>query len=416
MKSFAHSRVLLLVLTLVVCVYGSYFIRRASGAVATQRETRLTGEQFDNFVFYWEMYLDIKLTRDEREELKRDVFQYWTTNNTVEIRNTLQQAESGATNRELPQSVLADMRTAYQAQHLAGLRSEPNDPMSVLLLKIYNRVHGFGGGDDGDNSPAASAVLAQGNPPLTQAMADKFLSIYSFIFDLNLNAAQRGRLQSLLVEAWKKNDRDVIEHVAGDLKAVGDKSKDDLVATLGADYQNTFVEGFRRGGMQTPLFKAFVELFDEAHPDRREATRAKGFADLVGTWEWSDALLQERNPYNGNLQGIGYVDAGTLEISPDGQFKLIHTHRHCAGACCNEQGKSEQGTVSVEGGELVFQIKSGTEMARDGCNARLNQQAAIKPHRESYNWSIRLNPNHDNAPTLCWNTGPHEATCYIKQQ
>jgi hypothetical protein len=55
-------------------------------------------------------------------------------------------------------------------------------------------------------------------------------------------------------------------------------------------------------------------------------------------------------------------------------------------------------------------------MARDGCNAALNRQAAIRPHRESYDWSITPNPNHNNAPTLCWNTGPKEATCYIKRQ
>lgn len=417
MKSLAYSRVLFLVFALLTCWHNFYLTSRASGVVPPQAEQRLTQEVFDNFIFYWESLLDLKFTAEEREALKRAVVGYWKTNNTAEIQNTLKQAEYGKSARELGrgESYLRDMRTAYQASYVAELRKETTDPVAVVLVRAFDRVHGFGGGSA--NSPEAGAVLADGNPPLTQAMADKFLSIYAFIFDLDLNAAQHGRLQGLLVEAWKKSDRDVIEHVVGDLKSVGDKSKDDLVASLGADYQNHFVEGFRRSGMQTPLFKAFVELFDEAHPDRVAATRAKGFADLVGTWEWSDALLQERDPYNGNPRGVGYVDAGTLEISPDGQFKLIRTHRHCEGTCCNEQGKSEQGTISVDkNGELVFQINSGTEMARDGCNARLNQQVAIKPHRESYNWSIRLNALHDNAPTLCWNTGPNEATCYIKRQ
>lgn len=165
------------------------------------------------------------------------------------------------------------------------------------------------------------------------------------------------------------------------------------------------------------MYKEVVELFDRAHPVRKEATRARGFADLIGTWEWSDALLQERDPYNGNLRGVGYVDAGTLEISPDRQFKLARPHRHCEGTCCNEQGKSESGAISVdENGDLVFQIKSGSEMVRDGCNAGANRQAAIKSHTETYPWSIRLNALHNNAPTLCWNTGPNEASCYIKQQ
>lgn len=415
MKSFAHTRVLFLFLALVAFGNSSDLTRRASGAALAQGESRLTQEIFDQFLAYWEYYLDLKVTPAEREELKRGVIKYWATNDTTNIQATLDQAKQGANLSLLPESAHADMLTAYQGNLVNALRKETDDPVSVVLLRAFNRAHGFGGA--AVDRAGADAVLTPGNPPLTQAMADKFISLYAFIFDLNLSAAQHGRLQSLLVEAWKKNDREVIDRVVGDLKSVGDESKDELVAQLGADYQNTFVEGFRRGGMQTPLLKAFVELFDEAHPDRIAATHAKGLADLVGTWEWDDALLQDRDPYSGTVRGIGYVEAGKLEISPNGQFKLIRTHRHCAGACCNEQGKSEYGTISVDkNGELVFQINSGTEMARDGCNAGANQQSAIKPHRESYPWSIRLNALHNNAPTLCWNTEPGKAVCYIKQQ
>lgn len=412
MKFLAYLRLLLLLFALVTCGHNSYLNGRAS---PVQDKPPLTQEVFDNFVYYWESLLDLKLTAQEREELKRAVIGYWQTNNTTEIQHTLEQARSGATNRELGESILNSMREAYQASNVAELRKESNDPVAVVLTLAFDRVHGFGGATS--DQAGAGAVLAQGNPPLTQAMAAKFISIYAFILDLNLTAAQRERLQSLLVESWKKNDRDVIDHVVGDLKSVGDKSKDELVAMLGADYQNTFVEGFRRGGMGTALWRAFLELFDQAHPDRVAATRAKGLADLVGTWEWDDALLQQRDAYSGIARGVGYIDAGTLAVSPDGQFKLIRTHRHCEGTCCREQGKAENGTISVdESGQLVFQINSGTESAQDNCNARLNQQAAIKPHRESYPWSIRLNALHNNAPTLCWNTGPNEATCYIKRQ
>jgi hypothetical protein len=379
----------------------------------SQGEQRLTQEVFDNFVFYWESLFDLKFTGEEREELKRAVIGYWKTNNKTEIQNTLQQAESGATNREMGESFLSSRREAYQASTIAEVRKETNDPVAVVLVRAFDRAHGFGGAPT--DQASAGAVIAEGNPPLMQAMVNKFFTFYEFILDLKFTAEQRERLQKVILEGWRKNDRQVIERVVNDLEFVAQKSKDEVKTALGADYQLAIVSDMRRYS-GNPLLAQLAEDFDQAHPDRREATRAKGFADLVGKWEWSDALLQERNPYSGNLQGIGYVDAGTLEISPNGQFKLIHTHRHCAGTCCNEQGKSENGTISVESGELVFQINSGTEMSRDGCNTRLNQQTAIKPHRESYNWSIRLNPNHDNAPTLCWNTGPHEATCYIKQQ
>lgn len=407
--------VLLLICASAFVGRGSHCVQGGT-AVLAQGDPPLTQQQFDNFVFYWEMYLDIKLTRDEREELKRDVLQYWTTHNTAEIQNTLKQAEDGAANRDLPQSALADMRTAYQAQHLAGLRSEPNDPMSVLLLKLYDRVHGFGGGSD-NSAAAGGAILAPGNPPLTRGMVEKFLDFYKFILDLKFSDAQRSQLQSIMVEGWRKNDQQVVSRVVGDLQFVDHKTKEEVKTALREDYQVTIVSGMRQYINKNLLLARLVEDFDRAHPERRDATRAKGFADLVGTWEWDDALLQDRDQYSRTARGIGYVEAGKLEIAPDGKYKLIRTHRHCEGACCNEQGKSESGTVSVEGGELVFLIKAGTQMTREGCNARVNQQSAISPYRESYNsWSITPNPNHNNAPTLCWNTGPKEATCYIKRQ
>jgi hypothetical protein len=381
--------------------------------VFTQGEPRLTQEVFDQFLAYWEYYLDLKVTPAEREELKRGVIKYWTTKDTGNIQATLDQARQGANLNLLPESAHADMLTANQGNLVSALRKETDDPVSVVLLRAFNRAHGFGGA--AADQANAGAVLAPGNPPLTQAMLGKFIVFYEFVLDLKFTAAQRDRLQQVIAEGWRRNDRQVVERVVRDLEFVGQKSKDEVKTALGEDYQLAIVSDMRRYA-DNPLLVQLTEDFDQAHPDRREATRAKGFNDLIGKWQWSNALLQERDPYSGNLRGIGYVDAGELEISPNGQFKLIRTHRHCEGACCNEQGKSESGTISIEGGELVFQIKTGTEMARDGCHAGVNQQSAIKPHRESYPWSIRLNPVHNNAPTLCWNTAPDKADCYIKQQ
>lgn len=414
MTFFARTRGLLLAFVLLAVGHISYLTPRASGAAPPQGEQRLTQEVFDNFVFYWESLLDLKFTAEEREALKRGLIAYWQTNNTTAIHNILEQAGFAERNRD-EEGILTSTREAYQASSLAQLRKATDDPVAVALLRAFDRAHGFGGGGDGGG--AAGAVLAPGNPPLTQEMVDKFLGLYEFILDLKFSAEQRNRLLGVMTEAWRKNDRHVIDRVVGDVQFVNRRrTKEEAKRALGEDYQVTLVSGMRRS-LPDPLISPLIEAFDEAHPDRREATRAKGFADLVGTWEWHDALNQQRDAYSGALRGVGYVDGGQLVITPDGQFKLLRTHRHCEGACCREQGKSESGTVSVERGELVFQIKSGMEVSRDGCNAGPDRQSAISPHRESYgDWNIYRNPVHDNALTLCWNTAPNESTCYVKQQ
>ena len=540
MKFFAHSSVLLLFFALVAGGHSFDLSGRAAGAPPAQDRPPLTQGVFDNFVFYWESLLSLKFTAEEREALKRGLIGYWQTNNTTGIKNTLEQAGFAEHNRD-EESILTSTREAYQASSIAELRKATGDPVAVVLVRAFERVHGFGGaggrpagtnaqaqgsapgpasnsfrgyragryegtalnatanqrgravfeinsldpssgrvnahfvasdglvgegwligriGEDGiltlsgnlsqwkmsvqakatgrgtitatyrlegpsneagefrvDFRGGTSAVIAEGEPPLTQAMFDKFLAFYEFILDLRFSAAQRDRLRAVMTEAWGKNDRAVIDRVVGDLQFLNRRqTKEEVRRALGEDYQVTLVSGMRRA-LPDPLLSPLVEAFDEAHPDRREATRAKGFADLVGIWEWHDALPQQRDPYSGALRGIGYVDGGKLEIAPDGQFKLLRTHRHCEGPCCREQGKSESGTVSVERGTLVFQIRTGMEVSRDGCNAGLNRQAAISPHRESYgDWNINRNPVHNNAPTLCWNTAPNESTCYVKRQ
>ncbi|MDQ6653884.1 MAG: hypothetical protein M3Y84_14230 [Acidobacteriota bacterium] len=420
MKFLVFVRVILLVFALGAFGHSSHFIQHVSGALVPQ-EQQLTQDMFNNFLFYWESLLDLKFTGAEREELKRAVIGYWKTNNTTEIQNTLKQAEGGATDRELGESILSSMREAYQASTVAELRKEPNDPVSVVLVRAFDRLHGFGGATIDQSSAdiregLGSPVVAPGNPPLTQVMLVRFFNFYEFILDLNFSAEQRDRLKKVIIEGWKKNDAQVVDRVVNDLKFTDQKSKDEVTAALGADYQTAIVSDMKRYS-GNPLLAQLAEDFDQAHPDKRETTRAKAFTDLVGKWKLGDAMLPGRNPYNREATGISYTDTRTLEITADGQFKRMHVHNHCesGGACCRMNGITEYGAVSIEGGQLVFQVKSGTELNRDGCNTRMNQQVAIKPHRESFNWSIRLNALHNNAQTLCWTDASNESVCLVKQ-
>ena len=70
----------------------------------------------------------------------------------------------------------------------------------------------------------------------------------------------------------------------------------------------------------------------------------------------------------------------------------------------------EIGQIWLDGPRLIFDVQSGNEIVEDGC-AGVKSQAPLKPHRESYPWSLRTNAG---APALCWNTAPDAAVCFAK--
>jgi hypothetical protein len=256
------------------------------------------------------------------------------------------------------------------------------------------------------------AVLAPGDPPLTQGMAQKLADVYSNLLEIRLTSEQGQRFEQGLVSYWKKNDRESIESSLGNLKYAGQR---DELAALRTSSQLVIVEAMRRDP-NDPVSAVLIEAYDAAHPDRKAATRARGAADLIGIWKREDGLMAEKYPGR-SPSGVSYTDSATLEISADGRFKHIKVHNHCSGSggCCRMDGATEHGTISLEGTKLAFDVQSGSEMVRDGCAPGLASQSAIKPRKESFVWSIRKDSSRNNALALCWNTGPDSAVCYWKQ-
>jgi len=155
-----------------------------------------------------------------------------------------------------------------------------------------------------------------------------------------------------------------------------------------------------------------VEAFDRAHPNMRDATRMMSFGDLVGIWRRSDALGARVDP-TGRVSGVSFTDSGTMEIKQDGSFALVKVHNHCSGGCCRLDGSEEFGSVSLVSGNLVFQTNRGSKLTEDGCLGA-KQRTQTRPHRETFAWSVRNNPN-SSAPTLCLTSASGESACYDKE-
>lgn len=273
---------------------------------------------------------------------------------------------------------------------------------------------------------SGDAVLAPGNPTLTQRMVNDAIAVWETFLELKFTGEQRRQLQQVIVDAWRRGDRKKIQDFLGDLKYVG---KDDDLRAARDSNQAAFVEGLRRDP-RDPANAIFLTAYNAAHPDRGEVMQARGLGQLVGEWQTGGAILPARDRTTGRLQGIRASDSLVLNIFSDGRFHHLWAHSHCDSGdttCCRESSTSADGAISVEGSKLVLEATSGNELFKAPCLPKANLFQPIQQRREVLDWSVRRDPG-TGTPKLClarqpfnpqWNQQPGKqpgAVCYLKQR
>ena len=139
--------------------------------------------------------------------------------------------------------------------------------------------------------------------------------------------------------------------------------------------------------------------------------------DLVGAWEIGGGLPTQTNPITGEASGISFVEAGQLEIFPDGKFKHVQSHRHCEGSglrrCCEEQAVLEQGALSFDDRRMTFNVEGGGTITRNGCNPSLSKEGTVTRRKVSFEWTLQRASN--GTANLCLRGDTGEKVCYQKQ-
>jgi hypothetical protein len=310
----------------------------------------------------------------------------------------------------------------------AGATFTVTGPLSGWTMTLHARVQPDGrlSGDYDLSGPGkqagridvartgrASAIVADGEPPLTEDMVGRYLDFYDGLLGLRLGADGRRELTHVLAAAWRRDDREVIKGVLRDLVNTGGRSLDEIRVQLGAEPDVTIIEAARRNSGRNAMEAALVAAFDRAHPDRVAATRAWGFADLVGKWHGGDALAAP----SGALYGVSFSEAGILEIRPDHKFERAYFREHCQGGslrrCCSQHRLGWRGILDLEDGRLAFHLAGGLELMSDSCAAGPPVSHDIPAHVERLRWWIR--PRAQGTPALCWEDRPEHFACYVKQ-
>jgi hypothetical protein len=260
----------------------------------------------------------------------------------------------------------------------------------------------------------SDTVLVPGNPQLTQNMIDHAVAIYEFVLDIELDAKQRSRFQQATIEYWEKEDRKQIEALMETLKLYG---KQDELRKIRDSNRQGVIDALR-ADTGSPDSVVIVEAYDAAHPEPRRGAGLNGVAGLVGTWKRVDFLNASKNPYTGRLEGVSYTDSRILEVSPDGSFKYTWVHNHCdykSGTCCHQQASFRNGSIAVEGANLVFDMAAGNDLYKDDCNHSQDKNSPTTAAKVMYPWTFSRDPSQNDALFLCWDEPGQKQICLRKQ-
>jgi hypothetical protein len=302
-----------------------------------------------------------------------------------------------------------------QRQRLGRYRVTLAAVLKIALAVLGSSIASTGAAAGPQPAPHNSQrVLADGTPPLTQEMVDRRIAIWEAFLEITINPEQRNVLQRVLVQAWERGDEETIRGTLDDFK-----QKDSDIPALRAARQSAFVDDLRARPNDAMALQ-LLECYDSAHPERKDFMRAHGMGDLVGKWKRTYAILPQTNPNSHEVIGVSATDSLTFTIFSDGHFKHFWAHSHCGRAysCCSKYSTDVNGTVSMEGGNLVLKAESGTQLFDAPCSRIFNSFGPIQSHEERLAWAMRRGAN--NAPALCvaaqpfdpWQQGPGQTVCY----
>ncbi len=200
----------------------------------------LTEEMIGRFAEFFEWAFDVRLTNDQCNVLRKysvDIWNKQTKSDMDAIVNVVRlQVELSKVDRKQ----LAVVRANYEPQVLDSMRKQPNEPMAVWALAVYESSH---------------KILAAGTPPLTRQTSDAFLEAVFL----------------MLGEVQGKRD-----------EVPDERLKNDWAASMTSGYPR-MPDAMKQQIAKMPLFVAQMRLNWPAMPEPEKAKYRSAWAEAVKT-------------------------------------------------------------------------------------------------------------------------------------
>ncbi|MEI6670073.1 MAG: hypothetical protein WCP29_18145 [Acidobacteriota bacterium] len=198
----------------------------------------LTEEMIGRFAEFFEWAFDVRLTNDQVDVLRKYSIDTWTKRKKDDMDAIVNVVALQVELSKADRQQLAVVRANYEPQVLESMRKQPNEPMAVWALAVYESSH---------------KVLAPGAPPLTRQTSDAFLeALFLMVGEVS---GQRGDVPD-------------------------EKLKNDWAAALTSKYAQ-MPDDLKKQIAGMPLFVAQMRLNWGSLPEAEKAKYRAAWADGV---------------------------------------------------------------------------------------------------------------------------------------
>lgn len=276
----------------------------------------------------------------------------------------------------------------------------------------------------GDAAAQGRGVLAPGKPPLTGAMVDDVADFFEWLFGASLSGQQRGELERIVVEVWRRKDHKEMDGVV-QFGEINDK----LAAANGEQHRQV------RAAMLPQVLQSlrsdtddFSRLMLSVYESAQAAGAGVGApgadggaaqspaggaaAELSGSWRTSQMSMLM---YQNQVTGATTPGNGTTmqyRFHPDGRFEyngyLQSTMYNCTTTLFNPMA----GVYRVDGSRLTLTPRTNNWQMRNNCAKSQNMDRPGKMDVLTYTFGVK---RENGREFLCLTGADGKGGCYQRE-
>lgn len=263
-------------------------------------------------------------------------------------------------------------------------------------------------------------VLAGGDPPLTRAMVDEVAGFFEWLFEGRMTAAERGELERILVEVWRRDARQEIKSVVefGELNAkllaAAEAQRDEVRAAM----LPKVIESLRAdpddfSRLMLGVYETAVAAHGEGPGDGAPTSPSGGAAaELFGSWRTTQiSMLMYQNQVTGSTTP-GSGTSMQYRFHPDGRFEYNGYLQSTVYNCTTTLFNPMTGTYRVDGARLTLTPRTNVWQMRNNCAPNSDKQSAGKMDAVTFQLGFK---QEGGRQFLCLAGADGKGACYQKE-
>lgn len=249
----------------------------------------------------------------------------------------------------------------------------------LLLFTIFASVFAV-------NNFGQNRVLADGNPPLTDQMVERFIGLMEWSLDVQFSDSDRSKVEKQLIKYWQTNDEKEIKSVLNilnfekNLANASEAKKREIQPQL----KQQLLEAMEKDSNE-PLNAILLAIYKR----NDEPTNVSGdINSLVGKWQVLHGNSIVGVDINSGRIGDGNAMIAQWEIKPSSSVIYSFVLQQSNFGCTTRLKTSKTGTASVSGSKVIFNYSGGTTVSEDNCNKNNNYTKKLAAEKETFDFKL----------------------------